>query len=90
VAAIVSLQFPGVTRSVGDEGVIAVVGEQRQLRAGVGLTRRTMRRTAVVSGSYGKGVYSVSATSAAPSVQYGMGVRSASGMVSMMFRKLCC
>ena len=33
VAAMAGLQFQGVARAVGDEGVIAVVGEQRQLGA---------------------------------------------------------
>ena len=36
VAAVVGLQFQGLAVSVGDEGVIAVFGEQRQLRAGGG------------------------------------------------------
>ena len=37
VAAMVGLQFQGVALAVGDEGVIAVVGKQRQLGAGRGL-----------------------------------------------------
>ena len=37
VAAMVGLQVQGVARSVGDEGVIAVVGEERQLGVGRGL-----------------------------------------------------
>ena len=36
VAAMVGLQFQGVSLPVGDEGVIAVFGEQRQLGAGGG------------------------------------------------------
>ena len=36
VAAMVGLQFQGISIPVGDEGVIAVVGEQRQLGAGRG------------------------------------------------------
>ena len=37
VSAMVSFKFQGVALSVGDEGVVAVVGEQRQLGAGRGL-----------------------------------------------------
>ena len=37
VAAVVGLQIQGVAVAVGDEGVIAVAGEQRQLGAGRGL-----------------------------------------------------
>ena len=37
VAAMVGLQVQGVPVSVGDEGVIAVVGKQRKLGAGRGL-----------------------------------------------------
>ena len=47
-----------------------------------------MRRTGTASGSLPNGVYAVSATSAAPSIQYGMGVHSASGMASMRLRRL--
>ena len=36
VAAVVGLQFQGVSLPVGDEGMIAVVGEQRQLGTGGG------------------------------------------------------
>ena len=36
VSAMVGLQFQGIALSVRDEGVIAVVGEQRQLGAGRG------------------------------------------------------
>ena len=90
VAEMVGFQGLGVPVPVGYEGVVTVSGKPRQLGAGVGLNRRTMSRTAVASGSCWKGVYSVSATSAAPSIQYGMGVQSASGMASMMFRKLAC
>ena len=46
VAAMVGLQLQGIPVAVGDQGVIAVVGEERQLRAGRGLfTLRTMSRT---------------------------------------------
>ena len=37
VAAVVGLQFQDVAVAVGDEGVIAVAGEERQLGAGRGL-----------------------------------------------------
>ena len=37
VAAMVGLEVQGISVPVGDEGVIAVVGEQRQLGAGRGL-----------------------------------------------------
>ena len=56
----------------------------------MGFTRRTMSRTGAASGSLWKGVQVVSATSAAPSIQYGMGVQSASGMASIRFRRLLC
>ena len=36
VAAMIGLQLQGIALSVGDESVIAVVGEQRQLGAGGG------------------------------------------------------
>ena len=36
VSAVVGLQFQSVALEVGDEGVIAVVDEQRKLRAGCG------------------------------------------------------
>ena len=49
-----------------------------------------MSRTGAASGSLWKGVQVVSATSAAPSIQYGMGVQSASGMASIRFRRLLC
>ena len=55
---------------------------------GVGFTRRTMNRAVAASGYLRQGVYSASATSAAPSIQYGMGVQSSSGMASMMVRRL--
>ena len=47
-----------------------------------------MSRTGTASGSLLKGVYSVSATSAVPSIQYGMGSQSASGMASMRLHRL--
>ena len=53
VAAMVGLEIQGVALPVGDEGVIAVVGEQEP---GVGCTRRTMRRTGAASGLLWKGV----------------------------------
>ena len=70
VAAMVGLQFQGVALPVGDEGVIAVVRKQRQLGTGRGLDPAYDEpRTGAASGSCWKGVYSVSATSAAPSIQ---------------------
>ena len=69
VAAMGGLQFQSVAVSVGDESVVAAVGKQRQLGAGRGFTRRTMSRTGAASGSPAEGVYSVSASSAAPSIQ---------------------
>ena len=68
VAAMVGLEIQGVVLTVGDEGVVAVGGEEGQLGTGRGL-RRTMSRTGTASGSPWKGVYSVSATAAAPSIQ---------------------
>ena len=56
VAAVVGLQFEGLPLPVGDEAVIAVVGEGGQLRAGRGrFTLRTMSRTGAASGSLWKG-----------------------------------
>ena len=77
---------------VGDEAVIAVrLAKRASWELGVGFTRRTMSRTGAASGSLWKGVQVVSATSAAPSIQYGMGyVQSASGMASIRFRRLLC
>ena len=51
VAPMVCLQFQGVAIPVGDEGVIAVGGEQGQLRAGRGLHPRMMSRTGAALGS---------------------------------------
>ena len=56
VAAMVGFQFQGVPVPVGDEGMIAVVGEEGQLRARRWLDRRTMSRTGAASGSLWKGV----------------------------------
>ena len=56
VATMVGLEFQGVAVPVGDEGVIAVGGEQRQWEPGVGFTLRTMSRTGTASGSLWKGV----------------------------------
>ena len=56
VAAMVCLEIQGVAIPVGDEGVIAVGGQQGQLRARRGLTRRTMSRTGAAPGSLWKGV----------------------------------
>ena len=67
MAAVVGLQFQGVALPVGDAGV-TVVRKQRQLGTGRS-TLRTMSRVGAASGSCWKGVYSVSATSAAPSIQ---------------------
>ena len=55
MAAVVGLQLQGFPVPVGDEGVIAVDGEEGQLEPGVGLTRRTMSRTGAASGSVRKG-----------------------------------
>ena len=92
----VGLQVQRVAVPVGDAGVVAVIGKQRQLGAGCGLDpaadgdAETMSRTVAASGLLSKGTYVVSATSAAPSIQYGMGVHSASGMASMRLRTLWC
>ena len=47
---------PGLPIPVGDEAVIAVGGEESQLRTGRRLTRRTMSRTGEASGLVWKGV----------------------------------
>ncbi len=44
VAAMVRLQLQGRALAVRDQGVVAELGEERQLAAGVGRTRRTIRR----------------------------------------------
>ena len=90
VAAMVGLKCQGFPLPVGDEGVIAVVGEERQLgtgrglhppddephRCGVGLTLEGR----VVSFSHvGGAVHPV-----------GIGVQSASSMSSMMLRNRAC
>ena len=70
VAAMVGFQRQGVSRPVGDEGVIAVIGKEGQLRAGSGFHPADDEpHRGMASGSLLKGVYSVSATSAAPSIQ---------------------
>ena len=56
VAAMVCLEFQGVAIPAGDEGVIAVGGEEGQLGTGRGLHRRTMSRTGAAPGSVWKGV----------------------------------
>ncbi len=44
VAAVVRLQLQGRALAVRDQGVVVELGEERQLAAGVGRTRRTIRR----------------------------------------------
>ena len=56
VAAVVSLQFQGLSVPVGDEAVIAVGGEEGQLGTGGGCTRRTMSRTGAAFASVWNGV----------------------------------
>ncbi len=56
VAAVVGLQFQGLSVPVGDEAVIAVGGEEGRWEPGVGFTRRTMSRTGAAPGSVRKGV----------------------------------
>ena len=62
VAAMVGLQFQGLSIPIGDESVIAVVGEEGQLGTGRGLhppadgDAETMSRTGAASGSLWKGV----------------------------------
>ena len=57
VAAMIGLQLQGVAISIGDEGVIAVaVAKRASWEPGVGLTRRTMSRTGLASGSVRKGM----------------------------------
>ena len=55
VAAMISLQFQGLSVPVGDEAVIAVGGEEGQLGTGRRLHRRTMSRTGAASDSLWKG-----------------------------------
>ena len=86
VAAMVCLQFQGVAVPVSDEGVIAVGGEQGQLRAGRGLhppDDEPHRSSAglTLEGGVG-GLRHVDGA-----VHPGTGVQSA-GMASMRFRKL--
>ena len=56
VAAVVRLQFQGLSVPVGDEAVIAVGGEEGQLGTGGGCTRRTMSRTGAAFASVWNGV----------------------------------
>ena len=57
VTAMIGLQFQRVPVPVGDEGVIAVGGEESQLRTGRRrFTRRTMSRTGAASPSAWNGV----------------------------------
>ena len=90
VAAMIGLEIQGVPLPVGDEAVIAVAGEEGQLGAGRGLHppddeayRHGIGLTAkwcVFSlGHIGGAFHPVR-----------MGVQSASGMASMMFRTLWC
>ena len=70
VAAMISLQFEQLPVPVGDEAVIAVGGEESQLRTGRGLhppddEPYTARRPP----HSGRELQEVSATSAAPSIQ---------------------
>ena len=66
VAAMVGLQCQGFPLPVGDEAVISVAGEEGQLGTGRGLhppadgDGETMSRTGAASGSFWKGVYSLS------------------------------
>ena len=90
VSAMVGLEIQGIPVSIGDEGVIAVVGEERQLGAGRGLHpaddeahRRGVglgvERRIGGLGHVGGAVHPV-----------GIGVQSASGMASMRLRRLLC
>lgn len=45
VGSVVSLEVEHVAVAVGDKGVVAELGEQRELLPGVGGTRRTIKRT---------------------------------------------
>ena len=78
-SALVGLQLQGFPVPVGDEAVIAVGGEEGQLGTGSGLhppdNEAPVRRRA----HSGRGCR-WSRPPAAPSIQYGMGVQSASGM----------
>ena len=56
VAAMIGLQFQRLPIAVGDEGVIAVSGEEGELEPGVGFTRRTMSRAGGASGLVWNGV----------------------------------
>ena len=69
VAAMVGLQFQGVSLPVVDEAVIAAGGEEGQLGTGRGLHPPDVSRTGAAPGSVWNGVQAVSATSAAPSIQ---------------------
>ena len=70
VAPMVGLQFQGLAVPVGDEGVIAVGGEEGQLRAGRGLHPPDDEPHRCGAGLTLKGgVAGSPATSAAPSIQ---------------------
>ena len=67
---------------VRDEAVIAVFGEEGQLGTGRRLHPPDDGRTGAASASAWKGVQVVSASSAAPSIQQGIGVQASSGITS--------
>ena len=76
-AAMTSLQFDHLPVPVGDEAVLA---------AG----RRRGPAGNPAPGSLREAVLVVSATSAAPTIQQGMGLRSLSGIAWMILRRLLC
>ena len=90
VAAVIGLQFQGVPVPVGDEAVKAVGGGEDQLGTRRGLDSPDDEPHRCGVGHTLKGVQAVSATSDAPSIQYGIELQSASSMVSIRFRWPLC
>jgi hypothetical protein len=90
VTAMVGFEDERLPLAVGDERMKVVEGEEGELGPGVGRTRRTMSRTGAASFWSANGVYVVSATSAPPVIQYGMGAQASSGIASINRRTLRC
>ena len=85
MATVVGLRFQDIPLPVGNESVIAVGGEEGQLGAVRGFYPADDERTSAASGSLLKGEYSITATSATPSILFDMDVHSDSGMASIRF-----
>ena len=91
VAAMVCLEIQGVVIPVSDEGVIAVGGEQGQLRAGRGLNPPDDKPHRHGVGLTLEGDDGLPRPVSSPKSRYkGTGVQLSWGMPSMRFRRLAC